>query len=417
MARPLTPALSPRTAPGCHDSSASPVPLAPAAVLALPAATFLVVRALDLLAIALVGARRTGLTPARALHTLVLAADGGWYQRIAATGYPRTEATGGRGLAHHSALAFFPAYPALVGGLERLLRAGFVPVALGVSLLAGAVAAAGVAQLVRPWAAPGTAAAAGVLWAVQPASPVLGLPYTESLFSALVVAVVLVVVRGRPGWLLLLLPLAGLTRGTMPPLAAALVGHLALRGRQSLHEPGAAVARSRRLEVAAVISAVAAALAWPAAVAVRTGRWDAFTEVQSSWNGPLHPLAPFVRAVRSIAAGGGGPPLVPTLAVGCVAAVTGLTVAAQWLRRRSHPDLPVELVLLGAAFVAYLVVLVPPDSSYPRFFVPVVVAPIALAALLAGRSRWWWVLVGAGCAVGQVGWLAAYVLGYRHLTP
>lgn len=380
------------------------------AVPLIPVVAFLACRALAVVAALAVplGGRHGSIGRLAALRVRALAADGGWYARIAAGGYPAVVPREVHGRVIHSALAFFPLYPALTAGVERVLGVAFLPVAEAITLVAGAAAAAGVAVLTRSWAAPGVAVLAGVLWAVAPASPVTGLPYTESLFTAEVVAVLLLLRHRHYGWLLPVLVAAGLTRGTMPPLILVVAAHLVVRLRE--RSRGAAPDGVAWPAVALAVAVLSAPL-WPIAVAVRTGRLDAYAVVQSGWNGRLELFRPWARALHAIAESSPGRAVVPDVALGSVVLAVVLALAALRL------PLPVEERVLAPAVLLYLIAVVPPSSSYPRFLLPVVTLPIAAAGLLAGRRPiLGWTLVGA-CLVGQAAWLACYVLGFRHLTP
>lgn len=369
-----------------------------------PAAlAFLGARLFDVLVVAFVS-RRPSTTYARGDVAAALASwDGGWYRRITETGYPASLSFAPGGGVRHTALAFFPVYPGIVAGLRAVTGLGFLPVALTVALVSGTVAAAGVPLLLAPHLGPSAAARAGVLWACSPVSAVLVMTYSEGLFTAEAVLFLLLLQRRRYRWLVGLVPVMALTRGVLLPFAAVLAVHL-------WHRRHDLVSASRRaLAALAVAGVVGMSLLWPAVVAVRTGRWDAYLLVQESWQHRLVPVLPWGAAVLGL---GSGPrsqvrDVVVLAAVVCGAlALACLTVG-----------LPAELTTFAIAYLLYVFVLLPPTSSFLRFTVPLITLAAPPAVWLQTRSAM--VVALSGCLLGQVWWLQSHLPNtvLAHMTP
>lgn len=146
-----------------------------------PAAVYLAVR---LTGVAVLALMRGG-SPVPDLQ----AWDGDWLLAIARYGYGGVPADHLDAFGNHTAqtaLGFFPGYPTLVGVLAPLV--GLTVAGLGVSLVAGVVAAYGVARLAT--LVPGGSPRAGLLlvalFAAAPMGIVLSMTYTEALFCAFV---------------------------------------------------------------------------------------------------------------------------------------------------------------------------------------------------------------------------------------
>jgi len=373
--------------------------------LALPAVvTFAAARVFDLLLVAVVARRPSNYYRRGDVAGALSSWDGRWYRHITDLGYPSTLSFAPDGVVRHNALAFFPVYPGVVAALRAVTGLGFVPTAMAVALLAGALAAAGVPLLLAPYLGPAAAVRAGVLWACSPVSAVLVLTYTDGLFAAEAVLFLLLLTRGRHRWLLLLVPVMGLTRGVLLPFAAVLAVYF-WRRRAELVSP------SRRVLAAlGVLGVIASSALWPVVVAVRIGRWDAYLRVQESWQQHLVPLLPWGAAVLRLGDYGAGSPdrdIVVFVAFVCAAlALACLTVG-----------LPAELSAFAIAYLLYVVVVLPPTPSFLRFTVPLVTLAAAPAVWL--RSRAAMAIALLGCLLVQVWWVQAHLpyLPTRHLTP
>lgn len=100
--------------------------------------------------------------------------------------------------------------------------------------------------------------------------------YSDGLFTAGAVPFLLLLMRERYRWLVLVVPVMALTRGVLLPLAVVTGVHL-WRRRVTLR------AGSRRLVAVLAVAGVAAGKC--AVAAVRIGRLNACLLVQESWQG------------------------------------------------------------------------------------------------------------------------------------
>jgi hypothetical protein len=142
--------------------------------------------------------------------------DGRWYERIALHGYPHAVPQGD--FYHHtgrqvqSAIAFFPLYPLLVRGLDKVFPGGADVAGAVLSLLIGALATVLVWVVAEKVTDRKVADRAAVLFAFSPGAFVLTLVYAEGLLVLLSAACLLALLERR--WVLagVLAALAGATR-------------------------------------------------------------------------------------------------------------------------------------------------------------------------------------------------------------
>ncbi len=194
--------------------------------------------------------------------------DSVWFLRIAEQGYG----------AYPNDAAFFPLYPAMVGGLGRLLLGHYVLAGVLVSLAAGLAAFVLFYRLAEPRLGADGARRALVYLAVFPASFFLQAVYSESLYLLLAVAVFLLAERGRLLEASLVAGLALLTR----PSAAALLPALALLAWQARGPRG----------LTTLVAAPAVFIAYPLFLWWRIGDALAFTNAQEHWGRELSPVGP-----------------------------------------------------------------------------------------------------------------------------
>ena len=141
--------------------------------------------------------------------------DSDWYLRVAEDGYSD---------APSSTPAFFPLYPALVGGLGRLLAGHYVLAGVLLSLTACAIAFVLLHRLAVTRLGEEGAARAVLYLAIFPTALFLQAVYSESLYLALVLGAFLLAERGRFLGAGTIAGLALLTR----PVGVALLPALAL---------------------------------------------------------------------------------------------------------------------------------------------------------------------------------------------
>ncbi len=303
--------------------------------------------------------------------------DSNWYIRIAESGYSWPSSTP----------AFFPAYPAVVSGLGRLLGDRFVLAGVVVSLTACAAAFVLLHRLVRERLGTGDATRSVLYLALFPTSFFLGAVYGESLFLLLAIATFVLAERGRIGWASVATGLALLTRAQGLALLPALAVFAWRTDR-----------RARNL--ALLLVPVAMFSVFPIVLEAWVGHGLAFVDAQRVWERSLSPFGPLGGLGQAI---GEGDLVGPLLAI----AMLVLGVLA-WR-------------MLGAPYGLYaLAALILPMSlpsarlgglySFPRF--ALVAFPCLVALAVLGRDRRVHAgavaVLAAGLAVGVVRWALWY---------
>lgn len=347
---------------------------------ALAVAGFLLIRAIGLLALTW--------SPTRAGRPLIDVLgiwDGGWYVRIADEGYadhldlsaPMTDQSTG-------SLAFFPVYPMLIRMVSGLTGFDSQWAGVSISLVAGAVAAAGIAVLASDWAGQRVGLLAALLWAAAPMGVVATMVYTEALFTAL--AVWTFVALRRHSWLLagVLGAVAGLTRPTGIALGTAVAAYAVWiwwRARTS-RESGSV--RHGALPLFAAALALAGTPAFWLWVAVRADRWDGWFAVQEAFWGSRFDGGISVFTLAGNVVRGESEPGVAMMSLAtvlCLLAAVGLLALAVrsrvWWPLLVYTAISLGMVIGSAGYF----------SSKLRFLVPMFVLAFPLARWLAGRSR------------------------------
>jgi len=159
------------------------------------------------------------------LEQWITGGDGAYYRAVAAHGYDHELIQ----LSHSAVLAFFPGYPAAIDALAWLPGVSLVSAGFAVTILAGLVAAWGLATLGLKLTADSRISLIMVaIWAAAPGSIALSRVHSEALFCALAVWALVALVDRR--WLTagILVMLAGTVRSTAVALVAAVVVAVAL---------------------------------------------------------------------------------------------------------------------------------------------------------------------------------------------
>jgi hypothetical protein len=307
--------------------------------------------------------------------------DSHWYRIVAETGYPSELPVGDDGRVGENAWAFMPVYPMLVRLLMALTGAPFALVSIVVSTIAFALFIVVADRFFRRIVGDSAALAAIAVIAFAPIAPIYQVGYAESL-GMLFLVVVLVGLAERRWWLsALFIPVAALTRPVGVPLALA-IAMIALLAWRVRDDRGPLVG----LTALAGLSATA----WPAFAWWATGRPTAYIETELAWRRPytgdaghgwgtgwwdsavwwFHDGAPWVI---------GG--------LGLVAIIVGLLPATR--------RLGVIAIAWTVSYVAYLVMVLFPQSSIFRLFIPI----FPLAGVIA-RNR---ILSLATVVLGIVG--------------
>ncbi len=353
--------------------------------------------------------------PAEGDVDLAVSWDAKWYERIVVGGYPAELPVGDDGRVQQNPWAFYPLFPYAIRLVSWATTLDFATVAPLLALLAGLGAALLMAALLletSPYAVgsrTGPALAAVAVWAALPASPVLQMAYTESFSMLLLMAFLLLLVRGQWVGTGLTALLLGLTRPIALPLAVVVAVAVRLRWRERRTRP--IDARERVGIAVAVVSTGLSGLLWTALAWVGTGRRDAYPATMSAWRGEatIDPVEPWLRTLEWAAEHRTPETVVPALSM-----VLALALSLAVLAPRVAPGLDVRLRVWAAAYAGYLLVVVDGHTSIVRYVVPLF--PLAVVLVGAHRhrlSRWWrwrtafWVAAGV---VGQVGWIWWLVL-------
>ena len=322
--------------------------------------------------------------------------DSRWYEIIAAVGYPSSLPTTPDGHVAENAWAFMPVYPMTVRALMWLTGAGFAPLAVAVSVVAGAGTALLLHRLLRTVLPEGSALFGVVLFCVAPVSPLLQLGYAESMFAFLLCLSLLLLVRRRYWAMLPVVLVLSFTRPGALPLALALGLHGLLRLRRRGDDPFPS--RERVAVGVVAVSTAVLGLAWPVVAGAVTGVPRAYEETELAWRSaylgrhPLVPFTPWVQGANWWLPGGLG---LVVLAV-AVLALAGLLLSP-WARRLG-PDLR----LWSASYALYLLAVWFPQSSTFRILLPLF--PL-LGALAVPRSRSWRVLLVVASVLLQWVWI------------
>jgi len=314
--------------------------------------------------------------------------DARWYGEAIANGYPSVLPVDEAGNVKENAWAFYPLLPML--GRTLSAATGISPAAslIVIAMLAGLAASLVVYALFRHRAAHGPALWGVAFFATFPVSPVLQVPYAESLNILLLASALLLVVRRQYLWAIPVVVAMCLSRPTGVPFAVTVgilflyrAGEAWLRGRRQAatqSEPAQPPHGPRDLWSLAVLTAAsgASALLWPAIAWATTGDIEAYTKTETVWRG--HDLVPFKPWFDT-----GVLLFGPVL--GLVAPFIFAAVFALLLLSRPVLQLGPELRLWCACYMGYLLVFLHPQTSTFRMLLPLF--PLALGAALVSRSR------------------------------
>ncbi|MHA7248843.1 hypothetical protein [Arthrobacter tecti] len=321
--------------------------------------------------------------------------DSGWYERIYDGGYPTELPRGDDGEVLQNQWAFYPLFPASVRLASQLTGAGWNPTAPILAAVYGVLATLVIYRIFRLRADHRDALWAVALMAFFPVSPILQIPYAESLHLMLLAAALYLVVTKRYLSAIPVVMLMCLARPAGVPFAAMLGLLLLVRLMFHRSETAALI----RLVCLTVFSGLAA-LAWPFAAWIATGVPDAYVQTETVWRGThLTVFVPWVDVSVELL----GPVLGPLALV----LVAGGFVGA--LLSPAGRQLGLPLQLWCGSYLLYLAAFWNPQTSTFRILLPLF--PLALVAVLASTSRayrWLAVAVFACLQVVWVAWLWAY---------
>jgi hypothetical protein len=303
--------------------------------------------------------------------------DARWYGEVIRNGYPAELPLDSAGNVKENAWAFYGLFPLLgravtaVTGMDPALSLTFI--AMGAGLGASLV----LYCLFRRKAGHRPAMWGVVFFSTFPVSPVLQVPYAESLNILLLASALLLVMQRRYLWAIPVVVLMCLSRPTGVPFAVMAAGLFIYRMWQ--RKSRTAVPHSvRELCSLATLAAVSGlgALMWPAIAWAVTGDPAAYTKTETVWRG--HDLVPFKpwfdTGIQLF-----GPVLGVVAPFVLVAGFGLLMMSAPVVR------LGAELRLWCICYMGYLLVFLHPQTSTFRMLLPLF--PLALGAALVSRSR------------------------------
>lgn len=328
--------------------------------------------------------------------------DSQWYRRIAESGYGHTVVhADGRLLSDY---AFFPLMPLLERAVAAVLQVPVLAAGVGISVAASLVAAAGIYAWGEQLFGHRVAVVSVAVWAVLPMAPVLWMPYSESLFTALAVWSLYAVHHRSPVTAGALAALAGLCRPTGVAVAAAVVVVLALDVRRGA---AAGVPRGWRDLWRPVLGAVLAplgTLGYLVYVASREDHVLGYARVTNGWGNGVDGGRAFVAwALDRVQA---APHWPGVLVLAGVAVLVGLIVAC--IRQRQ----PLGLLLFTIGLVALAFLTSGYFGSKPRYLLPAfpLVFPVAAAVTNRVSPRVQKLLLAAGMLC-TAAYGAAWLLG------
>ncbi|MFE0510040.1 glycosyltransferase family 39 protein [Streptomyces sp. NPDC058964] len=308
------------------------------------------------------------------LSSLAHSWDSVWYLHIAEHGYGSLVRVARSG-ALQTDWAFFPLYPGLIRGLITVLPLTPGAAGLVISWTAAVVAAWGIYATGRHLYGHGVATTLVCLWAALPHSVVLGLAYTEPVFSALAAWSLYCLLKDRWLWAGALAALAGLSRPSGFAVAVAVIAAWA-------HE---LIGRRGRVRPVVWVGAAVSPLGWLGYVwwvGQRTGEpWRGYFHVQDAWNSRFDFGAGSLLFLKALLLHGGRVVYPTALAI---IAVGVLLFCLLCLDRA-----PLPLVVFAGALVALVLGASGSFSSKPRFLVPAfpLLIPWARALVRTWRAR------------------------------
>ncbi|HET7415364.1 MAG TPA: hypothetical protein VFI97_06670 [Arthrobacter sp.] len=325
--------------------------------------------------------------------------DAEWYHRIYSGGYPGEIPRDASGDALTNAWAFYPLFPLLVRVLAFITGMPWVAAAPLFATIAGLGAMLVIFKLFRlvdsrmrrrpihlhapeDSALPGAQRSSheNALWGVAlvstfPVSPILQVPYAESLHLVLLAASLYLLLRRDYLMAIPLVLLMCLARPAGVPFAVLAAVHLLLRILHRRTDP-LPLREALKAALLVVVSGVGA-IAWPLIAWWVTGDIRAYTETEAAWRGGggIVPFLPWVESAQRLFGDVLGW-LAPLLLV--VAVVVYLDSIA--VRR-----LGTDLRLWCGAYILYLLAFLHPQTSTFRMLVPLF--PLALATVYVSKSR------------------------------
>lgn len=323
--------------------------------------------------------------------------DGEWYQRIFQGLYPQEIPRAADGTAAENAWAFYPVFPLLVRAIWSVTGLDWLVLAPLVATIAGLAAALMIYKLFRLFASTVNATWAVVFVLVFPISPILQVPYSESLNLFLLSAALYLVIKHRYFWAIPVMAFSALSRPVGMAFAGFVFLHLVFRlfdlaknseasgisgqrrwpGRRAISGAIKDIPpRQRWGGMLLLLTSALAAFAWPLIAWWVTGDVRAYTDTETAWRGgPLVLFQPWLDSGVQLL----GP------VFGVLAPFVLLIAAALYLNSAAVRKIGLDLRLWCFCYFFYLLAVLHPQTSTFRLLLPLF--PLALAAAFISRSR------------------------------
>ncbi|NYE95067.1 hypothetical protein FHU41_001288 [Psychromicrobium silvestre] len=307
--------------------------------------------------------------------------DSEWYHRIFTDLYPQQLPLAADGSVQENNWAFYPLFPLLVRGLAGLTGAGWSVLAPIVATLAALAASLVIYRLFRLFASTVTSTWGIAFLLTFPISPVLQVPYAESLNLFLLSSALYLVIKHRYFLAMPVVVLSALSRPVGVAFALFFFLHLLFRllpnRSQDFGQRLAAFTPVQRWGAPSllVVSGIAA-FAWPLIAWAVTGDFAAYTNTEAVWRGggSLVLFQPWFDSATSLLGWWG----ILVLLLLMAAFVLYLNSAA--VRR-----IGLDLRLWCVAYAVYLFAVLHPQTSTFRLLLPLF--PLALATAFISRSK------------------------------
>jgi Dolichyl-phosphate-mannose-protein mannosyltransferase len=317
--------------------------------------------------------------------------DGIWYMRIVRDGYPRHVQADVTYNVPDARAAFFPAYPMLVRGVDKVLPGGDTTAALFTNFVLGAIAIFLLGVLARRLYGEQVAAKAMVLGALFPGSFVLSFAYTEALLLVFAMGCLycLVTKRWVAAGVLAALGTATRPNGLALVLACAVAAVIAIRAERDWRS------------LAAPILAPFGFIAFQVWLGAHTGEAGVWFRVQSeAWGeGASYGLTAVRKTFEAFAR-----PLTSPTNIITAASVMTMGLLLYFLYRKR---LPAPMVAYSFGILA-LMLLPNTVTARPRFLYTAFPLFISAAAFLHTERRDWWPYIIGACSAGLVTLTALY---------
>lgn len=317
--------------------------------------------------------------------------DGIWYLRIVRLGYPHYVQPNVTYNVTDARAAFFPAYPLLVRGVDKVMPGGDTAAALFTNFVLGAVAIFLLGVLARRLYGDQIAAKAMVLGAVFPGSFVLSFAYTEALLLVFAMGCLwcLMTRHWVAAGVLAALGTATRPNGLALVLACAVAAVIAIRDERDWRS------------LAAPLLAPVGFVAFQVWLGRHTGEAGVWFRVQSeAWGeGASFGLTAVRKTFETFTS-----PLTSPTNIITAASVLAMVLMIYFLRHRGLP-LP---MLAYCAGILVLMLIPNTVTARPRFLYTALPLLISAAAFLHSVRRDWWPYVIGACSAGLVTLTALY---------